>query len=210
MMKKTLMVLLVLALLLPLSLYAFEKSGSQWNLHTGSSIYVSQIGVSRDVGDWEFGLNLDSGFPNLVIYSMLQEPGEGISRGEQFWQALKGSLTLAYAGDIYAKFDVVRSSAIDLDLSAGIAGLYVNLASLGTIAGGFAELGLRLGWNFNEHNGIYLETNVPLYALIVTKDKSTGDRTLNHVFLFAGDDGIGTLLMITGLFCTRIGYRYSF
>lgn len=209
-MKKTLIVLLVLALLLPLSLSAFDKPGSQWNLHIGSSIYVSQMGVSRDVGEWEFGLNLDSGFPNLVIYSMLQEPGDGISRGEQFWQALKGSLTLAYAGDIYAKFDVVRSSAIDLDLSAGIAGLYVNLEPLGTIAGGFAELGLRLGWNFNEHNGIYLETNVPLYALIATKDKSTGETTLNHVFLFKGDDGIGTLLMITGLFCTRIGYRYSF
>ena len=210
MMQKTLIILLVLALLLPLSLSAFDKTGSQWNLHTGSSIYVSQLGVSRDVGQWEFGLNLDSGFPNLVVYSMLQEPGEGVSRGEQFWEALKGSLTLAYAGDIYAKFDILRSSALDLDLSAGIAGLYVNLDALGTITGGFAELGLRLGWNFNAHSGIYLETNVPLYALIVTKDKSTGDKTLNHVFLFAGDDGVGTLLMITGLFCTRIGYRHSF
>lgn len=208
-MKKTLMVILIVLLFLPLSLSAFDKSGTQWNLHIGSGIYVSQIGFSHDWGEWEFGINIDSGFPNLVIYAMLEEPKEGVTRGEQFLSAVKGSLSLAYAGDIYAKFDVIKSSALDLDLSAGIAALYVNLDSL-RIAGGFAELGVRLGWNFTSHSGIYLETNVPLFALILANDRTSGEKTLSPIFLFAGEDGRAALLSITALFCTRIGYRYSF
>ncbi len=209
-MKKTLIALLVLALLLPLSLSATEKSGEQWNLHLGSAIYVSQLGVSRDVGQWEFGLNIDSGFPNLVIFSMAEEPDEGMTKAQQFWQAVKGSLTLAYGGDIYAKFDVIPSDTIDLDLSVGVAGIYAHLAGLAKIAAGFAEVGLRFTWNISEHSGIYFESNAPLYTLLVTKDSSTGETEVNGTFVFSGDDGLATLFTITGLFCTRVGYRISF
>lgn len=208
-MKKTIAALLVLSLLLPLSLSAVEKDGEQWNLHLGSAIYVSQIGLSRDVGQWEFGLNVDSGFPNLVFVIMAEEPDEGMTKAQQFWQAVKGSLTLAYGGDIYAKFDVIPSDTIDLDLSLGIAGIYTNLPGLAKIAALFAETGMRFGWNFNEHNGIYFETNVPLYTVLMTKNTS-GEKTVDGTFLFSGDDGLATLLTITGLCCTRIGYRISF
>ena len=208
-MKKSIIALLVLALLLPLSLSATEKSGEQWNLHLGSAIYVSQIGVSRDVGQWEFGLNVDSGFPNVVIFRMMDEPDEGQTKSQQFWEAVKGSLTLAYGGDIYAKFDVIPSDTIDLDFSLGIAGIYANLTGLAKIAAGFAEAGMRFTWNINEHNGLYFETNVPLYTLLVTKDTS-GEVNTHGTFLFSGDDGLATLFTITGLFCTRIGYRVSF
>ena len=208
-MKKTITLLLVLALLLPLSLSAAEKSGEQWNLHLGSAIYVSQLGVSRDVGQWEFGLNVDSGFPNLVFFSMSEEPDEGQTKAQQFWQAVKSSLTLAYGGDIYAKFDVIPSDIVDLDFSLGIAGIYANLPGLVTLGAGFAEAGMRFTWNFNEHNGFYVESNVPLYTVVVTKD-SSDEVNVHGTFLFSGSDGLSTLFTITGLFCTRVGYRISF
>lgn len=209
-MKRTMIALLVLALLVPLSLNAAEKSSAQWNLHAGSAVYVSQLGVSRDVGQWEFGLNADSGFPNVVFFAAAGEPEEGQTKGEQIWEAIKGSLTMVYGGDIYAKFDVIPSDTIDLDFSVGIAGVNANLTGLAKVTALFAEAGMRFTWNINAHNGLYIETNVPLYTLLAVKDSSSGETSLEGTFLFSGDDGLATLLTITGLFCTRLGYRYSF
>ena len=207
-MKKILTALLVIMLIVPASLAAAE---GDWNLHVGTGIYVSQLGFSRNIGRMEIGANLDSGFPNLFIYSLfsLDETEEGVSKSEKLWNNLKNSITSAVAGDVYFKYDVLPSETFDLDFSLGLAGIYADLSSL-RIAGGFAEAGLRFGMNFSSHSGIYLESNIPVYAVVAVK--SDGEWDWGHGFLFSPteSDAPKALLLVTGLFCTRIGYRHTF
>lgn len=204
-------ILLVLLLALELSLFAAENEEvkkDKWNIYLGTGVYVSQIGVSRDIKDMEVGLNFNSGFPNIFIYSLFNmEDVEGKTKGEQALEYLKESLTLAYAGDIYFKYDVVKKDNIDFDLSVGIAGLYTADFIGSEIMAGFIEAGTRFSYNFKNGHGIYAEVNVPIYAILRTTD-SEGASTVEHALLFGND--LATLASITGLCCTRIGYRFSF
>ena len=207
-MKRILIAFFALMLLLPATVGA--ESGD-WNLHVGTGIYVSQLGFSRNIGSMEIGANVDSGFPNIFIYSLFSsdEPAEGVSKSEMIWENFKTSITSAVAGDIYFRYDVIPSDTFDLDFSVGLAGIYADLSLL-KIVEGFVEAGMRLGVNFTEHSGIYLEANLPAYAVAAVK---TDDGwSWGHGFLFSPTDSETpkTMLLVTGLFCTRIGYRHTF
>ncbi len=207
-MKKTVTVLSALLILLSCLNANSEDTGREdWNLHFGTGIYVSQIGFSRNFGEMEVGANLDTGFPNLFIISMIDGASEnGGLTGQDIWTSLTGSLSIAYAGDVYFKYDVIKSGKFDFDLSVGLAGIYSTLSFL-RIAGGFVEAGFRLGYNFNSRNGIYLETNVPAYAFTASQAKNDEEWSYQSGFL---TEEPATMLLISGLFCTRIGYRHSF
>lgn len=206
-MKKILTALLVFMIIVPAALAAAE---GDWNLHAGTGIYVSQIGFSRNIERMEVGANVDSGFPNLFIYSLFSlEDEEGKTKGEQVMENLKMSVTSAVAGDIYFKYDVLPSETFDLDFSLGAAGIYADLSIL-KIAGGFAEVGFRFSINFSSHSSIYFESNVPAYAVVAAESDGSWDWAHGFLFSPSESDAPEALLLVTGLFCTRIGYRHTF
>lgn len=207
-MRKKIALLLVLLAVISVTVFATEEERKdRYNIYIGSGIYVSQLGFSRDFGKMEVGLNFNSGFPNLFLYSLLDLSDEE-DKGSQIIQNLKDSFTLAYAGDIFFKYDVSDIDNLNIDLSVGLAGIYSGDFLSNQVMAGFIEIGSRFMYLFNGgKGGIYLETNVPLYALIKTTN-SSGESETQNAFLI-GDD-IGALALITGLFCTRVGYKISF
>lgn len=204
-MKKVIAIVLMLSLLL-FSLFAEEnEKDDRFSLSVGSGIYVSQLGFAKDLGRMEVGININSGFPNLFIYSLFNlDNTEPV--GNQIWSNLKDSITLAFAGDIYFKYDVINGKKTSLDLSVGIAGLYAGNFFENKLYMGFLEFGSRFTYFFNSGNGIYIESNIPIYAVSGSTNKE-GETTLSNGFLFSED--VGALLLVTGLFCTRVGYRIT-
>ena len=204
-MKKVIAIVLMLSLLL-FSLFAEEnEKDDRFSLSVGSGIYVSQLGFAKDLGRMEVGININSGFPNLFIYSLFNlDDTEPV--GNQIWSNLKDSITLAFAGDIYFKYDVIKGKKTSLDLSVGIAGLYAGNFFENKLYMGFLEFGSRFTYFFNSGNGIYIESNIPIYAVSGSTNKE-GETTLSNGFLFSED--VGALLLVTGLFCTRVGYRIT-
>lgn len=202
-MKKVIAIVLMLSLLL-FSLFAEEnEKDDRFSLSVGSGIYVSQLGFAKDFGRMEVGININSGFPNLFVYSLFNlDDTEPV--GNQIWSNLKDSITLAFAGDIYFKYDIINGKKTSLDLSAGIAGLYAGNFFDNKLYMGFLEFGSRFTYFFNSGNGIYIESNIPVYAVSGSTNKE-GETTLSNGFLFSED--VGALLLVTGLFCTRVGYK---
>lgn len=202
-MKKVIAIVLMLSLLL-FSLFAEEnEKDDRFSLSVGSGIYVSQLGFAKDFGRMEVGININSGFPNLFVYSLFNlDDTEPV--GNQIWSNLKDSITLAFAGDIYFKYDIINGKKTSLDLSAGIAGLYAGNFFENKLYMGFLEFGSRFTYFFNSGNGIYIESNIPVYAVSGSTNKE-GETTLSNGFLFSED--VGALLLVTGLFCTRVGYK---
>ena len=212
-MKKTITALLVILLLLPLSLSAAEKTGEQWHISIGSSLFLSQLGVSRDVGVWEFGLNVSTGLTPLTIYEVQKTENLDLGETEQVLETLRKSFTSSFGADAYVKLDLISSGIFDFDISLAIAGLYSKLFSsdANTVVG-FALMGTGLTWNLNEHNGIYLETGIPFYMVGIEKDGTTGEKKLRGVYLLKNRDDDNTKgAAIIGLyFYARLGYRISF
>ncbi len=202
-MKKVIAIVLMLSLLL-FSLFAEEnEKDDRFSLSVGSGIYVSQLGFAKDFGRMEVGININSGFPNLFVYSLFNlDDTEPV--GNQIWSNLKDSITLAFAGDIYFKYDIINGKKTSLDLSIGIAGLYAGNFFENKLYMGFLEFGSRFTCFFNSGNGIYIESNIPVYAVSGSTNKE-GETTLSNGFLFSED--VGALLLVTGLFCTRVGYK---
>ncbi len=202
-MKKVIAIVLMLSLLL-FSLFAEEnEKDDRFSLSVGSGIYVSQLGFAKDFGKMEVGININSGFPNLFVYSLFNlDDTEPV--GNQIWSNLKDSITLAFAGDIYFKYDIINGKKTSLDLSVGIAGLYAGNFFENKLYMGFLEFGSRFTYFFNSGNGIYIESNIPVYAVSGSTNKE-GETTLSNGFLFSED--VGALLLVTGLFCTRVGYK---
>ena len=202
-MKKVIAIVLMLSLLL-FSLFAEEnEKDDRFSLSVGSGIYVSQLGFAKDFGRMEVGININSGFPNLFVYSLFNlDDTEPV--GNQIWSNLKDSITLAFAGDIYFKYGIINGKKTSLDLSIGIAGLYAGNFFENKLYMGFLEFGSRFTCFFNSGNGIYIESNIPVYAVSGSTNKE-GETTLSNGFLFSED--VGALLLVTGLFCTRVGYK---
>ena len=204
-MKKAIILILIVSLL-TFSLFAeTSEKTDQFSLSLGSGIYVSQLGFARDFGRMEVGVNLNSGFPNLFVFSLFNLDNTK-PIGDQIVSNLKDSITLAYAGDIYFKYDVLNGKRTSLDLSVGIAGLYAGNFFENKLYMGFLEFGSRFTYFFNSGNGIYLESNIPVYVVSGSTNKE-GETTFSNGFLFSED--VGALLLVTGLFCTRVGYRIT-
>lgn len=121
-MKNQRKVIAILAILAVVCISAFAVDAKQtpantkdsgWSINAGTAYGVSHIGASYNLGRWEFGGNLYSGFPNILILSYLNATEED---RPDFLDALKLSFSLAYAGNVSALYDVTKGDKFDVDL----------------------------------------------------------------------------------------------
>ncbi len=211
-MKRILLISLLLLLLIVPVMADDSHSNDKWNIYAGSGVYVSHIGVGRDFGRMEVGANINTGFPNLFIVGAANIIKDDTveNKGEAMLEALVESFTLAYSADVYFKYDVLKSERTDLDLSMGIAGIYCDNFINTSLFSAFLEFGAKFTYNFKNGNGLYIETNLPLLHAISSKDTETGKWNTPVVGTIFTAEGIGSALLISGLFCTRIGYAVRF
>ena len=189
-----------------------NTKNSGWSINAGTSYGVSHIGGSYNLGRWEFGGNLFSGFPNLAIISYINAIEDG-SEAPALSEALQLCF-LAYAGNISAMYEVTKGDKFDIDLGFALSGLYSDaLKDLGVLGGVVSiDVAARMKWNLNEHSGIYAATELPLAGILMANQKDTEtNEVTNSVVPFAvlTPEFIPAALMLM-LYTTRIGYVYSF
>lgn len=219
-MKNPKKVIAILAILAVVCISAFAVDAKQtpanakdsgWSINAGTAYVVSHIGASYNLGRWEFGGNLYSGFPNILILSYLNTTEED---RPDFLDALKLSFSLAYAGNVSALYDVTKGDKFDVDLGFALSGLYTELFKELGLKGGIISLDLaaRFKYNLNRQSGIYVATELPLAGIVLTnqKDSESGETT-NEVVPFAvlTPEFFSASLFLL-LYTTRIGYVYSF
>ncbi len=193
-MKNPKKVIAILAILAVVCISAFAVDAKQtpanakdsgWSINAGTAYVVSHIGASYNLGRWEFGGNLYSGFPNILILSYLNTTEED---RPDFLDALKLSFSLAYAGNVSALYDVTKGDKFDVDLGFALSGLYTELFKELGLKGGIISLDLaaRFKYNLNRKSGIYVATELPLAGIVLTnqKDSESGETT-NEVVPFA-------------------------
>lgn len=219
-MKNPKKVIAILAILAVVCISAFAVDAKQtpanakdsgWSINAGTAYVVSHIGASYNLGRWEFGGNLYSGFPNILILSYLNTTEED---RPDFLDALKLSFSLAYAGNVSALYDVTKGDKFDVDLGFALSGLHTELFKELGLKGGIISLDLaaRFKYNLNRKSGIYVATELPLAGIVLTnqKDSESGETT-NEVVPFAvlTPEFFSASLFLL-LYTTRIGYVYSF
>lgn len=219
-MKNPKKVIAILAILAVVCISAFAVDAKQtpanakdsgWSINAGTAYVVSHIGASYNLGRWEFGGNLYSGFPNILILSYLNTTEED---RPDFLDALKLSFSLAYAGNVSALYDVTKGDKFDVDLGFALSGLYTELFKELGLKGGIISLDLaaRFKYNLNRQSGIYVATELPLAGIVLTnqKDSESGETT-NEVVPFAVlTPEFFSASLVLLLYTTRIGYVYSF
>lgn len=212
--KKVVAILAILAIVC-VSAFAVETETtvkkSNWSINAGTSYGVSHIGASYNLGRWEFGGNLYSGFPNILILSYLNTTEEN---RPDFLDALKLSFSLAYAGNVSALYDVTKGDKFDVDLGFALSGLYTELFKESGLKGGIISLDLaaRFKYNLNRQSGIYVATELPLAGIVLTnqKDSESGETTKEVVpFAVLTPEFFSASLALL-LYTTRIGYVYNF
>lgn len=219
-MKNPKKVIAILAILAVVCISAFAVDAKQtpanakdsgWSINAGTAYGVSHIGASYNLGRWEFGGNLYSGFPNILILSYLNTTEEN---RPDFLDALKLSFSLAYAGNVSALYDVTKGDKFDVDLGFALSGLYTELFKESGLKGGIISLDLaaRFKYNLNRQSGIYVATELPLAGIVLTNQKdSESDETTNEVVPFAVlTPEFFSASLVLLLYTTRIGYVYSF
>lgn len=219
-MKNPKKVIAILAILAVVCISAFAVDAKQtpanakdsgWSINAGTAYGVSHIGASYNLGRYEFGGNLYSGFPNILILSYLNTTEED---RPDFLDALKLSFSLAYAGNVSALYDVTKGDKFDVDLGFALSGLYTELFKELGLKGGIISLDLaaRFKYNLNRQSGIYVATELPLAGIVLTnqKDSESGETT-NEVVPFAVlTPEFFSASLVLLLYTTRIGYVYSF
>lgn len=215
--KKAIAILAILAVVC-ISAFAVDAKqipanakDSGWSINAGTAYGVSHIGASYNLGRWEFGGNLYSGFPNILILSYLNTTEED---RPDFLDELKLSFSLAYAGNVSALYDVTKGDKFDVDLGFALSGLYTELFKELGLKGGIISLDLaaRFKYNLNRQSGIYVATELPLAGIVLTnqKDSESGETT-NEVVPFAVlTPEFFSASLVLLLYTTRIGYVYSF
>lgn len=219
-MKNQRKVIAILAILAVVCISAFAVDAKQipanakdsgWSINAGTAYGVSHIGASYNLGRWEFGGNLYSGFPNILILSYLNTTEED---RPDFLDALKLSFSLAYAGNVSALYDVTKGDKFDVDLGFALSGLYTELFKELGLKGGIISLDLaaRFKYNLNRQSGIYVATELPLAGIVLTNQKnSKSGETTNEVVPFAVlTPEFFSASLVLLLYTTRIGYVYSF
>ena len=184
---------------------------SGWSINAGTAYGVSHIGASYNLGRWEFGGNLYSGFPNILILSYLNTTEED---RPDFLDALKLSFSLAYAGNVSALYDVTKGDKFDVDLGFALSGLYSELFKELGLTGGIISLDLaaRFKYNLNRQSGIYVATELPLAGIALTnqEDSESGETTKEVIPFAVFTPEFFSASLVLLLYTTRIGYVYSF
>lgn len=219
-MKNPKKVIAILAILAVVCISAFAVDAKQtpanakdsgWSINAGTAYGVSHIGASYNLGRWEFGGNLYSGFPNILILSYLNTTEED---RPDFLDALKLSFSLAYAGNVSALYDVTKGDKFDVDLGFALSGLYSELFKELGLKGGIISLDLaaRFKYNLNRQSGIYVATELPLAGIALTnqKDSESGETTKEVVPFAVLTPEFFSASLVLLLYTTRIGYVYSF
>lgn len=219
-MKNPKKVIAILAILAVVCISAFAVDAKQtpanakdsgWSINAGTAYGVSHIGASYNLGRWEFGGNLYSGFPNILILSYLNTTEED---RPDFLDALKLSFSLAYAGNVSALYDVTKGDKFDVDLGFALSGLYTELFKELGLKGGIISLDLaaRFKYNLNRQSGIYVATELPLAGIVLTnqKDSESGETTKEVIPFAVLTPEFFSASLVLLLYTTRIGYVYSF
>lgn len=219
-MKNQRKVIAILAILAVVCISAFAVDAKQtpanakdsgWSINAGTAYGVSHIGASYNLGRWEFGGNLYSGFPNILILSYLNTTEED---RPDFLDALKLSFSLAYAGNVSALYDVTKGDKFDVDLGFALSGLYSELFKELGLKGGIISLDLaaRFKYNLNRQSGIYVATELPLAGIALTnqKDSESGETTKEVIPFAVLTPEFFSASLVLLLYTTRIGYVYSF
>lgn len=219
-MKNPKKVIAILAILAVVCISAFAVDAKQtpanakdsgWSINAGTAYGVSHIGASYNLGRWEFGGNLYSGFPNILILSYLNTTEED---RPDFLDALKLSFSLAYAGNVSALYDVTKGDKFDVDLGFALSGLYTELfKELGRKGGIISlDLAVRFKYNLNKQSGIYVATELPLAGIVLTnqKDSESGETTKEVIPFAVLTPEFFSASLVLLLYTTRIGYVYSF
>ena len=219
-MKNPKKVIAILAILAVVCISAFAVDAKQtpanakdsgWSINAGTAYGVSHIGASYNLGRWEFGGNLYSGFPNILILSYLNTTEEN---RPDFLDALKLSFSLAYAGNVSALYDVTKGDKFDVDLGFALSGLYSELFKELGLTGGIISLDLaaRFKYNLNRQSGIYVATELPLAGIALTnqEDSESGETTKEVIPFAVLTPEFFSASLVLLLYTTRIGYVYSF
>lgn len=205
-MKKFIALLLVLALSLSLVFanedYNEDKNGFNFSVATGA--YTTGFNFSGDVGRWEFGGTLASGFPNICIITSVQN----IINKDFTWDTFKDSLASSFivvGAEGKASFDVIKNPKHDLDLGVSVGGLFCPLMAIFNIAPvmGYAGVNLKYTLNLHGNGGLMIETGLPLCFILPSSEKKVEFASVFQ------KDGASLLLTCPMLF-TRIGYTFKF
>lgn len=195
-----------------------DIKNSGWSINAGTAYMVSHIGGAYNLGRWEFGGNLYSGFPNLAILGYMNElenrDAENPEDNASLWDYIKFSFQLAYAGNISALYDVTKSDKFDVDLGFALSGLYTDVLKDLGIRGGIVSIDLaaRLKWNLNKNSGIYVATELPLAGIVMANqtNKDTNETTTSVVPFAVMTPEYFSAALVLLIYTTRIGYVYSF
>lgn len=214
-MKKFVCIILLILIVFSSTLFASEeKEKIGLNLSAGFGVYVSHVGLTYDVGRWEFGGNLDTGFPNLFIVGMVSgfSDNKDASEPKSAWDIISSSFSSsfsAFGGDITAKYDLIKNWRNDLDLGLGFAGIAVPIAKTYV---GFIELCARYTFKFNQNWGMYIDANLPVFFFGKVGLFSGDGDDIPFIYgsPFASLDGFGVGFTIMGLTGTRLGFSWFF
>lgn len=215
-MKRFLVTLLVLVICFA----AFAGVESKLNVYGGTSYMVSHIGASYNLGQFEFGSTLYSAFPNTGIIAYVNEmknyDPSGTEEKPNLLQLMGQSFLLGYAGTLSATYDVIGSENVDLDLGVSLAGMYTEfLKDLGVKLGVVsADVTMKLQFNFAEHSGLYVATELPLAGMLIssqTTEENGETKVTNGAHFFTvAMEGYLTAAIALVAYTTRVGYVYRF
>ena len=118
-MKKIIILAFCVLFFISSALAAESGDVKENHLSFATGVFSSKLEYGRDISRWELGVGVESGFPNLFIFSLSSDSDDVL-------QNLKDSFTLFTALEAFASFDVIPSLHHDLDLGLNIEGLYLN------------------------------------------------------------------------------------
>lgn len=168
-------------------------------------IMISLIAMAAVVAAPRFGIGLGLGFtPSVsttVSFDRLDVDAEATLIG-------------AHAAVTY---DVLNAEHHSLHIGAGVGGTFnpiinvfaalFSLGHAGDIINLSADLQVKYTWKINEHNGIFVETGMPIVSANWNNQEN---RIENPIFSFSNLENLKTAGGLAVLMNTRIGYRYKF
>lgn len=176
------------------------------NLSVASGAFTTGMSVGADVGKWTFETGFDT--------TLLQVTAIGLKDGQGFVTALK---TGAFTGlNLSAK---ARHTLLSFGTQRLSAGVYASLIAscsgpdvetpIGLM---FPSTGLTFRWEggYGRRGGMFLETSVPLAFTLLLTDFETIEGGLPVTLFQLDSEGIRSVLTLSSVVATKIGYTWHF